>query len=194
MASTVPSQQISYTTIALATTGVIASAGLAYALYFDYRRRNDIEFRKQLRKQHKKVHKTLEAEAQAAQAGQKDRIRSVVEAANEEGFPKDPEETEGYFMQEVARGEAMCTDGSDPVDAALCFYKALKVYPQPRELISIYDKTVPKVRRINICSDTEFFANADVQPILDILAEMIAVDPDIHVSGSSSDAGHPTVE
>ena len=35
--------------------------------------------------------------------------------------------------------------GSDPVDAALCFYKALKVYPQPRELISIYDKTVPKV-------------------------------------------------
>ena len=48
-------------------------------------------------------------------------------------------------MQEVARGESMCTDGSDPVDAALCFYKALKVYPQPRELISIYDKTVPKV-------------------------------------------------
>ena len=35
--------------------------------------------------------------------------------------------------------------GSDPVDAALCFYRALKVYPQPRELINIYDKTVPKV-------------------------------------------------
>ena len=33
-----------------------------------------------------------------------------------------------------------------------------------------------------------------VQPILDILAEMIAVDPSISVSGSSSDAGHPTVE
>jgi hypothetical protein len=49
-------------------------------------------------------------------------------------------------MQEVAKGEGMCQDGSDPVDAALCFYKALKVYPQPRELITIYDKTVPKVR------------------------------------------------
>ena len=48
-------------------------------------------------------------------------------------------------MTEVARGEQMCQDGSDPVDAALCFYKALKVYPQPRELINIYDKTVPKV-------------------------------------------------
>lgn len=34
------------------------------------------------------------------------------------------------------------------LDAALCFYKALKVYPQPKDLISIYDKTVPKVRRV----------------------------------------------
>ncbi|KAK3059642.1 mitochondrial import receptor subunit tom20, partial [Coniosporium uncinatum] len=52
---------------------------------------------------------------------------------------------------------------------------ALKVYPQPRELINIYDKTVPK-------------------PILDILAEMIAVDPSISVkpgggSSAGSDAG-----
>jgi hypothetical protein len=52
--------------------------------------------------------------------------------------------------------------GSDQVEAALCFYKALKVYPQPRDLISIYDKTVPK-------------------PVLDILAEMIASDPSISV-------------
>ena len=34
---------------------------------------------------------------------------------------------------------------SHALDAALAFYKALKVYPQPGELISIYDKTVPKV-------------------------------------------------
>jgi len=108
----------------------------------------------------------------AAERGQKERIRTAVDEANEEGFPKDPEKTEEYFMTEVARGEAMCQDGSDPVDAAMCFYKALKVYPQPRELINIYDKTVPK-------------------PILDILAEMIAVDSSISVSGSAggSDAG-----
>lgn len=35
--------------------------------------------------------------------------------------------------------------GSDNVEAALCFYKALKVYPQPNDLITIYDKTVAKV-------------------------------------------------
>jgi hypothetical protein len=32
------------------------------------------------------------------------------------------------------------------VDAALAFYKALKVYPTPNDLINIYDKTVAKVR------------------------------------------------
>lgn len=51
---------------------------------------------------------------------------------------------------------------SDRVEAALCFYRALKVYPQPRDLIQIYDKTVPK-------------------PVIDILAEMIATDSTIDV-------------
>lgn len=31
--------------------------------------------------------------------------------------------------------------GTDNVEAALCFYKALKVYPTPSDLITIYDKT-----------------------------------------------------
>jgi import receptor subunit TOM20 len=130
------SQQISTSTVILATAGTLAAGAIAYAAYFDYRRRSDPEFRKNLKKQHKKVQKAKEEEGEA----------------NEEGFPRDPEETEGYFMQEVARGEGMCQDGSDPVDAALCFYKALKVYPQPRELITIYDKTVPKVCCRDPCS------------------------------------------
>ena len=45
----------------------------------------------------------------------------------------------------VGRG-ANSLAGADNVEAALCFYRALKVYPNPRELINIYDKTVPKVR------------------------------------------------
>jgi len=145
MASTVPSNGPSYTTLLLASAGLLTAGGVAYALYFDHKRRTDATFRRALKKQHKKISKSLEEESAAAERTQKDKIRRVVAEANEEGFPKDPEETEGYFMQEVARGEGMCTDGSDPVDAALCFYRALKVYPQPRELISIYDKTVPKV-------------------------------------------------
>lgn len=56
------------------------------------------------------------------------------------------------------------------MDAALCFYKALKVYPQPRDLINIYDKTVPK-------------------PVIDILAEMIAHDPTISVGPFGQGSG-----
>ena len=145
MATTTPSQGPSLTTIALATAGVIASASVAYALYFDHKRRSDPEFRRNLKKQQKKISKQSEASAVAAEKDQKDRIKKLVDEANDEGFPRDAEETEQYFMQEVARGEQMCSDGSDPIEAALCFYRALKVYPQPRELIGIYDKTVPKV-------------------------------------------------
>ena len=36
------------------------------------------------------------------------------------------------------------------IETALCFYKALKVYPQPRDLISIYDKTMSKVSRVEM--------------------------------------------
>ena len=40
------------------------------------------------------------------------------------------------------------------------------MYPQPQDLIGIYDKTVPK-------------------PVLDVLADMIALDPSIPVKGPS---------
>ena len=79
----------------------------------------------------------------------------------------------------ITAGHANTHVGSDQVEAALCFYKALKVYPQPGDLIQIYDKTVPK-------------------PVLDILAEMIASDPSISVgpfgAGPSSDVSAPGVD
>lgn len=96
-------------------------------------------------------------EAEAQGAAQRDQIKKVVDAAKDEGFPTDLEEKEAYFMGQVAKGESLCAEGSDNVEAALAFYKALKVYPQPKDLISIYDKTVPK-------------------EVLEILAEMVALD------------------
>ena len=78
--------------------------------------------------------------------------------------------------------------GADNVEAALCFYRALKVYPNPRELINIYDKTVPKVRALQYHCNRAF--TNITQPVLDILAEMIAVDTSIPVgSKAASDAG-----
>jgi len=67
----------------------------AYAVYFDYKRRNDPTFRKELKKQSKR------------QA----RVAKEAAEAKEEGFPTDVEEREAYFMQEVARGEGLSSEG-----------------------------------------------------------------------------------
>ncbi|KAL1651969.1 mitochondrial import receptor subunit tom20 [Diplodia intermedia] len=166
MSSTAPSVKTS--TVVIASVGAVVTGFVAYAFYFDYKRRNDAEFRKALKRESKKQARAAKEEAEAGAAQQRILIREAVDRANEEGFPRDPEEVEGYFMQEVAHGEQMTQDGADPVEAALCFYKALKVYPQPKELINIYDKTVPK-------------------PILDILAEMIAHDKSIPIGKSAND-------
>ncbi|KAF2228449.1 mitochondrial import receptor subunit tom-20 [Viridothelium virens] len=163
--SSTPSSSVRTSTIIAASVGLIATGLLGYALYFDHRRRTDPEFRKTLKRESRKMAKAAKEDEEKAKTAQKQRVREVVDEANEEGFPKDAEETEAYFMSELAKGEGLAADSSDPIEAALCFYKALKVYPQPRELISIYDKTVPK-------------------PILDLLAEMIAVDSSISISGS----------
>ena len=111
MASTQPSSGPSTTTIVIATVGTIATAAAAYAVYFDHKRRSDPEFRRKLKKAQKQVSKAAKEEASAAEKGQKERVKQVVDEANEEGFPKDPEKTEEYFMTEVARGEQMCQDG-----------------------------------------------------------------------------------
>ncbi|OCK83414.1 protein import receptor MAS20 [Lepidopterella palustris CBS 459.81] len=162
-------------TIAAVSVGAVVTGFLAYAVYFDHRRRTDPEFRKMLKRESKKQARAAKEEAEAQGQEQKKAIRQAVDKANEEGFPTDPEEVEAYFMQEVARGEGLCQEGADTIEAALCFYRALKVYPQPRELIKIYDKTVPK-------------------PVLDALAEMIAVDSSITVGKTPSESGSATVE
>ncbi|KAJ4990294.1 MAS20 protein import receptor [Stagonosporopsis vannaccii] len=158
---------IKTSTVVALGVGTVVTGLLAYAVYFDNKRRNDPEFRRALKKESKRTQRAAKEEAEHQGAAQKKAIREAVALANEEGFPKDPEEVEAYFMQEVAQGEGMVQKGADNVEAALCFYRALKVYPNPRELINIYDKTVPK-------------------PVLDILAEMIAVDTSIPVGGSKT--------
>ncbi|KAF1919732.1 mitochondrial outer membrane translocase complex, subunit Tom20 domain-containing protein [Ampelomyces quisqualis] len=180
------SSSLKPSTIAAISVGTVVTGVLAYAVYFDHKRRNDPDFRKQLKRESKRTQRAAKEQEEAQGEEQKKAIRDAVERANEEGFPKDPEEIEAYFMQEVAQGEGMVqkstghpetvhignggtnyATGADNVEAALCFYRALKVYPNPRELINIYDKTVPK-------------------PVLDILAEMIAVDTSIPVGGSKT--------
>lgn len=165
----------------------------AYAIYFDHKRQTDPEFRRALKRDNRRLARAVREETEAQGAMQMESIRRAVAQAKEEGFPTDLEEKEAFFMGQVAKGEALCADsmfqvdlehdvagpstltqwcylGSDPINAALAFYKALKVYPQPKDLISIYDKTVPK-------------------DILEILAEMIAMDNSLKLGSFTNDNG-----
>lgn len=143
---------------------------LAYAVYFDHKRQTDPEFRRSLKRNNRRLARAVKEEAEAQGAMQREAIKKAVQQAKDEGFPTDLEEKEAYFMGQVARGESLCAEGSNQIEAALCFYKALKVYPQPKDLISIYDKTVPK-------------------DVLEILAEMVAMDAGLKLGSFTGEGG-----
>ncbi|EGD85146.1 hypothetical protein H112_08872 [Trichophyton rubrum D6] len=157
-------------TIAAVSAGTIITGLLAYAIYFDYRRQSDPEFRRALKRDNRRMARAVRQENEAQGAQQMAKIRQAVADAKDEGFPADLEEREGFFMSQVAKGEGLCADSSSHVEAAVAFYKALKVYPQPKDLIAIYDRTVPK-------------------DVLEILAEMVAMDPSLKLGAFTSDSG-----
>ena len=53
-------------------------------------------------------------------------------------------EQEQYFFTELTKGETLCKEGPAHVhEAAAHFLNALKVYPNPQELLSLLQRTVP---------------------------------------------------
>ncbi|KAI0965670.1 mitochondrial import receptor subunit tom-20 [Xylaria arbuscula] len=150
-------------TIATISVATAATGLLAYAVYFDYQRRANPNFRKTLRREERRQARAEKEEAVLSSKQKRHDIQSAIDAAIEEGFPTGVNEKEQYFMEYVQQGEVLASDPTHTVDAALAFYKALKVYPTPRDLISIYDKTVDK-------------------RVLDVLAEMIAYDKSLDLN------------
>ncbi|KAI1133633.1 mitochondrial import receptor subunit tom-20 [Nemania abortiva] len=150
-------------TIATISVATAATGLLAYAVYFDYQRRKNPDFRKTLRREERRQARAEKEEAVALSKQKRASIQAAVDAALEEGFPTGVNEKEQYFMEFVQQGELLASDPSQTTEAALAFYKALKVYPTPRDLISIYDKTVDK-------------------RVLDVLAEMIAYDKSLDLN------------
>ncbi|CRK46411.1 hypothetical protein BN1723_016669, partial [Verticillium longisporum] len=103
-------------------------------------RRVNANFRRDLRRNERKQHRAEKEEAQLETVRQRQAIAQAVVQAKEEGFPEDVEGREAYFLQQVSEGETLAADPNHVVEAALAFYKGLKVYPTPNDLISIYDK------------------------------------------------------
>ncbi|KAF4619887.1 hypothetical protein D9613_004960 [Agrocybe pediades] len=139
------SKSTTYITAAVVTI----AAGLAvYAVYFDYKRRNDVEFRKKLKKEKKRVQKAVAESKQSELADSTSEItpaslREVLKQVREEPGPQSPEEKEQYFMNQVSIGEQLAAQGPKfYLPAATAFFRALRVYPAPVELIVIYEKTI----------------------------------------------------
>ncbi|KAI1852490.1 hypothetical protein JX265_011126 [Neoarthrinium moseri] len=162
-------------TVATISVAAVATGLLGYAVYFDVQRRRNSEFRRELRRQARRQARAEKEEANAAGASRRQDIHAAVDAAQDEGFPSGVNEREGYFMEHVQIGEDLAKDPAKTTDAALAFYKALKVYPTPGDLIQIYDKTVDK-------------------RVLDVLAEMIAYDKALDIDGLGGMPPHPGLD
>ncbi|KZV77179.1 hypothetical protein PENSPDRAFT_645453 [Peniophora sp. CONT] len=153
----------------------LVSGAIAYAVYFDSKRRTDAAFRKKLRKDKKKVDKSA-ASQQAASAAASTaslgplnitevELRAAIETVKKEELPASPEAKEQYFMQQVNMGETLCAQGpAFSLTAAMCFFRALRVYPSPVELLMIYQQTVP-------------------EPVFKLVVEMTQLDVKTRVEG-----------
>ncbi|KAI0009511.1 mitochondrial import receptor subunit tom-20 [Xylariaceae sp. FL0662B] len=149
-------------TIVTISAATAATSLLAYAAYFDYQRRRDPNFRRNLRREERRQVRA-EKEQSVAETNQKRKdIHQAVDDAKEEGFPDGVNEREQFFMDHVQQGEILASDPTKTMEAAINFYKGLKVYPNPGDLISIYDKAVDK-------------------RVLDVLAEMLAYDKHLNI-------------
>ncbi|PWZ03195.1 MAS20-domain-containing protein, partial [Testicularia cyperi] len=132
--------------IVLTSLSVLGVAGIGYAIYFDHKRQTDPAFRKSLKKDNKKTVKASKREA-AKRAKEEDKFieELLAEVRSPGTFPAGVEEREQYFLKYVSLGEQLFAMGADKyLEASAAFFKALKVYPQPVELIMIYQKAVPK--------------------------------------------------
>lgn len=130
---------VSRTSTILTVTGITVVGGLlAYAAYFDFKRRNDVEFRKQLRtsffifspqvahpyftgKDKKRVDKSVAQQSKESLASSSSApsaitpavLREALEQIKNEPGPQSPEEKENYFMSQVGMGEQLAAQGEE---------------------------------------------------------------------------------
>lgn len=86
----------------------------AYAVYFDYRRRANAHFRRDLRRNERRQHRAEKDEAEQETVRQRQAVKQAVTDAKEEGFPSDVEAREAYFLQQVSEGETLAADREFP--------------------------------------------------------------------------------
>lgn len=150
------------------TTATLVTGALGYAVYFDYKRRNDPQFRSKLRKDAKRTQRETKRRDQQRGKEIDSFIKDTVAETRKPGALPQGLEREQAFGQYVQIGEVLQAQGqAQYLPAAAAFYKALKVYPAPAELLLIYRQAV----------------NAEV---LDYVHRMVAADPELTSSGEGA--------
>ncbi|ORX41808.1 MAS20-domain-containing protein [Piromyces finnis] len=136
--------------IIVGTVSALAVGSIAYAVYFDYKRRNDPEFRKQLKKQRKKAKKIRSVKTETKPKDEaslkiENQIEAIKKVINDEPIPTEMEAKETFFMQQLQKGEMLSYQGEPYYEvSALCYYRAFKVYPNPTELIVLLQRSTPE--------------------------------------------------
>ena len=111
------------------STSLVVASLVSYCFYFDYKRRTDSEFRRNLKRQNKQVRDTL----------------AVKDTPNNNEIPTSQKEIEEYFMLNLQQGEQLMLQGSPFYnEASECFLKALKVYPDPQKLLQVLSQSLPQ--------------------------------------------------
>lgn len=165
---------VSTSTVATVTGVTLLTGILGYAVYFDYKRRNDPQFRSRLRKDVKRTQREQKRKTEMRQKEADSFIERTVAEFGKPGALPEGLEREQTFSQQVQLGELMAAQGPDQyLPAAAAFYKALKVYPAPAELLLIYRQAVP--------------AEA-----LDYIHRMVAMDPTLTKSAGDPMAAMAT--
>lgn len=111
-------------TILTATGVTLLTAGVGYAVYFDYKRRSDPQFRKALRKDHKRTHKASAVANARADAQRKAAVEQALREVQGSALPSSVEEKEKYFMEQVAQGEALFAQGECQLNARMSCHRA----------------------------------------------------------------------
>ncbi|MCO5566173.1 hypothetical protein L7F22_019849 [Adiantum nelumboides] len=131
---------VNASTVASVTGITLLTGFLGYAVYFDYKRRNDPTFRSRLRKDAKRTKKETKKALQRREKETEEFLQNIVNESSRAG----PAPDEQTFSQNVQIGEMLAAQGPEHhLQAAAAFFKALKAYPSPMELLMIYQQAVP---------------------------------------------------
>ncbi|SMN17989.1 similar to Saccharomyces cerevisiae YGR082W TOM20 Component of the TOM (translocase of outer membrane) complex responsible for recognition and initial import steps for all mitochondrially directed proteins [Maudiozyma saulgeensis] len=159
---------MSFSRIFTVTTVLAAVSTVGYALYFDYQRRNNPEFRHNVKRRIRKQQKSMKLEEQNVQVARVQAAAKFLEAELEKDpIPTDVEGKQLAFNINIEQGDQLAAKPGNELEAASKFYKALTVYPNPADLLGIYSKSLPELIYENLVLMIAAIPPANISTFLD---------------------------